>query len=70
VDLEDTSGELTTWLRRAGATHGSVLALRPDRFVFGITDGGSDELARALVAQLGLGDHRSAEPSRLSGASR
>jgi 3-(3-hydroxy-phenyl)propionate hydroxylase len=70
VDLEDSSGELTTWLRRAGATHGSVLALRPDRFVFGITDGGSDELTRALVAQLGLGDHRSAEPSRLSGASR
>jgi 3-(3-hydroxy-phenyl)propionate hydroxylase len=70
VDLEDTSGELTTWLRRAGATHGSVLALRPDRFVFGLTDGGSNELTRALVAQLGLGDHRSAEPSRLSGVSR
>jgi 3-(3-hydroxy-phenyl)propionate hydroxylase len=70
VDLEDTSGELTTWLRRAGARHGSVLALRPDRFVFGIAHGGSDQLTRALVAQLGLDDRRSAEPGRLvSGAS-
>ena len=31
-----------------------MLVLRPDKFVFGVTDGQSDELTRALVAQLGL----------------
>ena len=39
VDLEDTTGSLTTWLRRAGAKRGSVLVLRPDKFVFGVSDG-------------------------------
>ena len=54
VDLEDTTGALTGWQRRAGAKPGSVVALRPDKFVFGVSNGRTDELTRALVAQLGL----------------
>ena len=54
VDLEDTTGSLTRWLRRAGAKRGSVLVLRPDKFVFGVSDGQADDLTRALLDQLGL----------------
>ncbi len=54
VDIEDVTGELSTWLRRAGAKHGSIIALRPDKFVFGISNGQSAELTEALVSQLGL----------------
>jgi len=54
VDIEDVTGELSTWLRRAGAKRGSVIALRPDKFVFGISNGRSAELSEALVSQLGL----------------
>lgn len=54
VDLEDTTGSLTRWLRRAGARHGSVLVLRPDKFVFGVADRQTADLTRALVDQLGL----------------
>jgi 3-(3-hydroxy-phenyl)propionate hydroxylase len=53
VDLEDTTGELTCWLRKAGARHGSLLVLRPDKYVFGIgTD--ASVLTDALVEALGL----------------
>lgn len=34
-DLEDTYGLLTAWLRRAGHRPGTVLVLRPDKYVFG-----------------------------------
>jgi len=53
VDIEDTTGTFTTWLRKAGAKPGDVLALRPDKFVFGVT-GDTDLLTRELVTQLGL----------------
>lgn len=35
IDLEDTDGLLTSWLRRAGHRPGTVLVLRPDKYVFG-----------------------------------
>ena len=35
LDLEDTEGGPTTWLRRAGHRPGTVLVLRPDKYVFG-----------------------------------
>jgi 3-(3-hydroxy-phenyl)propionate hydroxylase len=54
VDVEDTAGALTRWLRRAGATTGSVLVLRPDKFVFGVSGGDVGALTRELVRQLGL----------------
>jgi 3-(3-hydroxy-phenyl)propionate hydroxylase len=67
VDVEDTTGELSAWLRKAGATHGSVLALRPDKFVFGVTDGTGEELTHALVTQLGLADRTAAtRPGRVA----
>jgi 3-(3-hydroxy-phenyl)propionate hydroxylase len=53
VDLEDTTGELTRWLRRHGLRDGQLLVLRPDKFVFGASSDAAT-LSRALVAQLGL----------------
>ena len=67
VDVEDTTGSLTTWLRRAGAKQGSVLVLRPDKFVFGVSDGPTADLTRALVAQLGL-EHPASGLGSASGA--
>ena len=64
IDLEDVSGALTGWRRRAGVNLGSVLAMLPDKFVFGISDGQTDELTRALVAQLGLEQPTLTEPTR------
>jgi 3-(3-hydroxy-phenyl)propionate hydroxylase len=54
VDLEDTAGALTGWLRRAGAKPGSVLVLRPDKFVFGVSGPEPGALTRALVDELRL----------------
>jgi 3-(3-hydroxy-phenyl)propionate hydroxylase len=71
VDLEDTTGALTGWLRRAGAKQGSVLVLRPDKFAFGVSHGQTGDLTRALVAQLGLKQPAPAEPTRAqAGAAR
>jgi len=53
VDLEDTDGALTAWLRRAGHRPGAVVVLRPDKYVFGIAPD-ARELTRAVVEQLGL----------------
>lgn len=53
VDLEDTTGELSRWLRRHGLRNGQLLVLRPDKFVFGASADASI-LTRALVEQLGL----------------
>jgi len=60
VDLEDTTGALTKWLRRGGVRRGSVLVLRPDKYVFGVASEKPATLTRALVEQLGL-----AEPAPL-----
>jgi len=54
VDLEDTTGELVCWLRRAGIRSGSVVVLRPDKYVFGTAQGDASVLTQALVDQLGL----------------
>jgi len=54
VDLEDANSALQGWLRRAGARRGSVLVLRPDKFVFGVSDEDPSRLTRALVAGLRL----------------
>ncbi|MET3963104.1 3-(3-hydroxy-phenyl)propionate hydroxylase [Marmoricola sp. OAE513] len=53
IDVEDTSGAFTAWLRKAGAKPGDLLVLRPDKFVFGLT---SDTrlLTREVEKQLGL----------------
>lgn len=34
IDLELVDRSLRPWLRRAGARHGSVIVLRPDKYVF------------------------------------
>jgi 3-(3-hydroxy-phenyl)propionate hydroxylase len=62
VDLEDTTGALTCWLRRHGARDGAVLVLRPDKFVFGISKGDASALTRALVDQLRLTPVTAAAP--------
>jgi len=54
VDLEDATGELTCWFRRAGIPRGSVVVLRPDKYVFGVEKRDPSLLTRALVDQLGL----------------
>ncbi|MET7772693.1 hypothetical protein [Nocardia sp. NPDC005366] len=35
VDVEDHTGALARWFRKAGVRVGGVVALRPDRFVSG-----------------------------------
>ncbi len=61
VDLEDTTGALTRWLRRYAVRRGSVVVLRPDKYVFGVTSAEPGVLTRALVEQLGLPE---SEPRR------
>lgn len=53
VDLEDTTGEFTQWLRTAGVREGSILVLRPDKYLFGA---GKDvsRLTHELTSQLGI----------------
>jgi 3-(3-hydroxy-phenyl)propionate hydroxylase len=63
VDLEDSTSALSGWLRRAGAKPGSVVALRPDKFVFGVSGEDPSELTRALVARLRLAPPVSTAPS-------
>jgi 3-(3-hydroxy-phenyl)propionate hydroxylase len=54
VELEDTAGALAGWLKRARARSGSVVVLRPDKFVFGVSHADTNALTDALVSQLGL----------------
>ena len=61
VDLEDTDGALTAWLRRAGHRPGAVVVLRPDKYVFGIAPD-ARELTRAVVEQLALPSSVSTAP--------
>jgi 3-(3-hydroxy-phenyl)propionate hydroxylase len=63
VDLEDTTGALSGWLRRAGAKPGSVIVLRPDKFVFGVSGEDPSELTRTLVARLRLAPPVATSPS-------
>lgn len=53
VDLEDTDGEMTRWLRRHRISVGDVVVLRPDKYVFGA---GPDAAAMTVAfrRQLGL----------------
>lgn len=53
VDLEDTTGDFTCWMRRRGIRHGDLVVLRPDKFVFAASSDGT-AITRALQDQLGL----------------
>jgi len=53
VDLEDSTGELARWLRKAGARRGTLVVLRPDKYVFGVSADPAI-LTSALVDRLGL----------------
>ena len=55
VDLEDTTGEFSRWLRRHRIKRGDILVLRPDKFVFGAS-ADATVLTGALRTQLGLVD--------------
>jgi 3-(3-hydroxy-phenyl)propionate hydroxylase len=39
VEVEDVSGELIAWLRAHGQRRGSVVIVRPDRFIYGVVLG-------------------------------
>jgi 3-(3-hydroxy-phenyl)propionate hydroxylase len=52
IDLEDTTNDLKRWLKKAGAGTGSLVILRPDKYVFGISDDPA-LLTAALTKQLG-----------------
>ncbi|WP_051028042.1 bifunctional 3-(3-hydroxy-phenyl)propionate/3-hydroxycinnamic acid hydroxylase MhpA [Nocardia higoensis] len=55
VDIEDHSGELVRWFRKAGLRPGGLVLLRPDRFVFGIAPAGeSGTLVAELLRQVRL----------------
>ncbi|MFZ2242780.1 MAG: bifunctional 3-(3-hydroxy-phenyl)propionate/3-hydroxycinnamic acid hydroxylase [Gordonia amarae] len=62
VDLEDTDDLLTDWLRKAGHGPGTVLVLRPDKFVFG-ADTDAQTLTTALIRQIRPGTHTPAPVS-------
>ncbi|MFE7746606.1 bifunctional 3-(3-hydroxy-phenyl)propionate/3-hydroxycinnamic acid hydroxylase [Nocardia sp. NPDC057455] len=49
VDIEDHTGALIRWFRKARLRPGGVVLLRPDRFVFGTA---TAEAAASLVAEL------------------
>ncbi|RDH13655.1 bifunctional 3-(3-hydroxy-phenyl)propionate/3-hydroxycinnamic acid hydroxylase [Tsukamurella pulmonis] len=51
LDLEDTDGLLTSWLRRSGHRPGTVVVLRPDKYVFGASRDAA-ELTRELERQV------------------
>lgn len=63
VDLEDTDGQMTRWLRRHRIHAGDVLVLRPDKYVFGAGPDGAAVTA-ALCRQLGLGALTDRAPQR------
>lgn len=55
VDLEAVDDELSCWLAKAGAARGSVIVLRPDKYVFSVTRPGDHETAvRELTRQVGV----------------
>lgn len=55
VDIEDHSGDLVRWFRKAGVRPGGLVLLRPDRFVFGTAAaGGTATLIAELVRQVRL----------------
>ena len=54
IDLEATDGHLSKWLRRAGARSGSVIVVRPDRYVFSVTHGNHEQAIAALHQQMGV----------------
>ncbi len=58
VDLEATDEQLHAWLRRARAGTGSVIVLRPDKYVFSVT-GPGQHAAAAAAAHKQLGMERS-----------
>ena len=47
VEVEDLSGEAVAWLRDTGAKPGHVALIRPDKFVYALTD---PKRAKAAVA--------------------
>lgn len=49
VDLEAVDDQCSRWLRRAGARTGSVIVLRPDKYVFSVTAPGEHDRAAAAV---------------------
>ena len=63
VELEDVTGTLNRWLSRAGATTDTVLVLRPDKFVFGVSGADPSQLTRALVDELRLAPPVAPAPS-------
>ena len=55
IDIEDHTGALTRWFRRARVRPGGVVLLRPDRFVFGTAAAGHNTaLVAAVQHQLRL----------------
>ncbi|MGZ4804999.1 MAG: bifunctional 3-(3-hydroxy-phenyl)propionate/3-hydroxycinnamic acid hydroxylase MhpA [Ilumatobacteraceae bacterium] len=73
IDVEDLYGDLVRWLRKAGAKSGGLLALRPDKFVFGVGD--ASEVTAALDAAFMIRPQRVTtstvgSPSRGRGSTR
>jgi 3-(3-hydroxy-phenyl)propionate hydroxylase len=81
VEIEDITGELLAWLRSRGQGRGSVVIVRPDRFVYGAVPGSQLSAATrgiqaelqaapaiAEVAPANPDQARRAEPAREAGA--
>jgi 3-(3-hydroxy-phenyl)propionate hydroxylase len=51
IEIEDVSGELLAWLRSHGHGRGSVIVVRPDRFVYGAVRGKELHAATRRIQQ-------------------
>ena len=69
IELEDMSGVMVDWFRKAGFARGGVAILRPDRFAFAVVPIAQTGFAvDALCAQLGLREAAAAAQPRVAAA--
>ena len=54
-EMEDCSGELTSWLKTSGMSEGAVAVIRPDKFTYALVAGNElPQTVRQLADQLGV----------------
>jgi 3-(3-hydroxy-phenyl)propionate hydroxylase len=62
LELEDTHGGFTSWLRHARRKPGTIIVLRPDKYVFAATTDGA-ALEHELRRQLGISRVADSQPA-------
>ncbi len=70
LEIEDVEGSLLAWLRSRGGRRGSVLIVRPDKFVFALVKSSDmPQATLALARQLGAATVRGSSVDRVSAVS-